>query len=64
MRPIYKFFILFLFFKIFFINIALVVNAEETFDAWLLSYKKFALKKGISGPSSEMILITPPDALP
>jgi len=48
MRSIYKFFILFLFFKIFFINIALVVNAEETFDSWLLSYKKFALKKGIS----------------
>ncbi len=48
MRSIYKIFIFFLFFKIFFINAIFIVNAEETFDSWLLSYKKFALKKGIS----------------
>ena len=48
MRSIYKIFIFFLFFNIFFINTIFIVNAEETFDSWLLSYKKFALKKGIS----------------
>ena len=48
MRSIYKIFIFFLFFKIFFINTIFIVNAEETFDSWLLSYKKFALKNGIS----------------
>lgn len=48
MRSIYKIFIFFLFFKIFFINTIVIVNAEETFDSWLLSYKKFALEKGIS----------------
>ena len=48
MRSIYKIFIFFLFFKIFFINTIFIVNAEETFDSWLLSYKTFALKKGIS----------------
>ena len=42
---IIKFFILFIFFsKISFIN----ANSEETFNSWLESYKKFALKKGIS----------------
>ena len=48
MRSIYKIFIFFLFFKIFFINTIFIVNAEETFDSWLLSYKAFALKNGIS----------------
>ena len=48
MRSIYKIFIFFLFFKIFFINTIFIVNAEETFDSWLLSYKTFALKIGIS----------------
>ena len=48
MRSIYKIFIFFLFFKIFFINTIFIVNAEETFDSWLLSYKKFAFKEGIS----------------
>ena len=48
MRSIYKIFIFFLLFKIFFINTIFIVNAEETFDSWLLSYKKFALKNGIS----------------
>ena len=48
MRSIYKIFIFFLFFKIFFINTIFIVNAEETFDSWLLSYKTFALKNGIS----------------
>ena len=48
MRSIYKIFIFLLFFKIFFINTIFIVNAEETFDSWLLSYKTFALKNGIS----------------
>ena len=48
MRSIYKIFIFFLFFKIFFINTIFIVIAEETFDSWLLSYKTFALKNGIS----------------
>ena len=48
MRSIYKIFVFFLFFKIFFINTIFIVNAEETFDSWLLSYKTFALKNGIS----------------
>ena len=48
MRSIYKIFIFFLFFKIFFINTIFIVNAEETFDSWLSSYKKFALKNAIS----------------
>ena len=48
MQSIYKIFIFFLFFKIFFINTIFIVNAEETFDSWLLSYKTFALKNGIS----------------
>ena len=48
MRSIYKIFIFFLFFKIFFINTIFIVNAEETFDSWLLSYKKFAFEEGIS----------------
>ena len=48
MRSIYKIFIFFLFFKIFFINTIFIVHAEETFDSWLLSYKTFALKNGIS----------------
>ena len=48
MRSIYKIFIFFLFFKIFFINTIFIVNAEETFDSWLLSYKTFALKNGIT----------------
>ena len=48
MRSIYKIFIFFLFFKIFFINTIFFANAEETFDSWLLSYKTFALKNGIS----------------
>ena len=48
MRSIYKIYIFFLFFKIFFINTIFIVNAEETFDSWLLSYKTFALKNGIS----------------
>ena len=48
MRSIYKIFIFFLFFNIFFINTIFIVNAEETFDSWLLSYKTFALKNGIS----------------
>jgi len=46
MRTIYKFFIFSLILKILLINPA---NAtEESFDDWLLSYKKFAISKGVS----------------
>ena len=48
MTPIYRVFIFILLFKILFINIIFAVNAEDNFDTWLLSYKKFALTKGIS----------------
>ena len=50
---IIKFFILFIFFsKISFIN----ANSEETFNSWLESYKKFALKKGISQETLDLSL--------
>ena len=48
MSLINKIFIFFLFFKILFVNNAFAVNTDESFDAWLSSYKKFALKKNIS----------------
>jgi len=47
MTTINKILLFSLFFKILFIN-TFVANADETFDDWLLSYKNFALKKGIS----------------
>ena len=48
MSSINKIFIFFIFFKILFINNAFAGNTDESFDAWLSSYKKFALKKNIS----------------
>ena len=34
--------------KILIINFTFSVNAEVNFETWLSSYKKFAIKKGIS----------------
>ena len=48
MSSINKIFIFFLFFKILFVNNVFAENTDESFDAWLSSYKKFALKKNIS----------------
>ena len=48
MSSINKIFIFFIIFKILFVNNAFIVNAEESFDVWLSSYKKFALKNDIS----------------
>ncbi len=48
MSSINKIFIFFIIFKILFVNNAFIVNAEESFDIWLSSYKKFALKNDIS----------------
>ncbi len=48
MQSIYKIFIFSLFLEIFFINSNFTVNADETFDTWLSSYKKFAYKEGVS----------------
>ena len=48
MSSINKIFIFFLFFKILLVNNVFAVNTDESFDAWLSSYKKFALKKNIS----------------
>jgi len=48
MSLINKIFILFLFFKILFVNNVFAGNIDESFEAWLSSYKKFALKKNIS----------------
>ena len=48
MSTINKIFIFFLIFKILFVNNVFAANTDESFDAWLSSYKKFALKKNIS----------------
>ena len=45
---IYKIFAFSFLFKILFITSSLEVNAEDNFDVWLSSYKKFALRKGVS----------------
>jgi len=37
-----------LLFQILAVNFSFKTNAEENFETWLLSYKKFALKKGVS----------------
>jgi len=42
---IFRFFFLFIFFLA---NSVINANSEETFNTWLQSYKKYALKKGIS----------------
>ena len=48
MSLINKIFILFFFFKILFVNNAFADNIDESFEVWLSSYKKFALRKNIS----------------
>ena len=48
MSSINKIFIFFLFFKILFANNVFAVNNDESFEAWLSSYKKFAFEEGIS----------------
>ena len=48
MSSIYKIFIFILLFQILVVNFSFNTNAEENFETWLSSYKKFALKKGVS----------------
>ena len=48
MTSIYKILVFFLLFQILAVNFSINTNAEENFETWLLSYKKFALKKGVS----------------
>ncbi len=44
----YKIFIFFIFFKFLTLNSVLGENLENNFDSWLIDYKIFALKKGVS----------------
>ena len=44
----YKIFIFFIFFKFLTLNSVFGENLENNFDIWLIDYKKFALKKGVS----------------
>ena len=55
MNYIYKFLIIFLVAFYFFIKPALSQNTNEDFIVWLDSYKKMALKKGISGETLETV---------
>jgi membrane-bound lytic murein transglycosylase B len=48
MTSAYKILVFFLLFQILAVNFSFKTNAEENFETWLLSYKKFALKKGVS----------------
>jgi len=48
MRSIYKIFKFIFLLKILIIYFTFIASAEVNFDTWLTSYKKFALKKGIS----------------
>ena len=48
MSSIYKIFIFILLFQILVVNFSFNTYAEENFETWLSSYKKFALKKGVS----------------
>ena len=48
MSSIYKIFKFIFLLKILIINFTFIASAEVNFDTWLISYKKFALKKGIS----------------
>ena len=48
MSSIYKNWIFILLFQILVVNFSFNTNAEENFETWLSSYKKFALKKGVS----------------
>jgi membrane-bound lytic murein transglycosylase B len=44
----YKILVFFLLFQILAVNFSFNTNAEENFETWLSSYKKFALKKGVT----------------
>ena len=48
MSSIYKNWIFILLFQILVVNFSFNTNAEENFETWLSSYKKFALKRGVS----------------
>tara|TARA_B100000029_G_scaffold514511_1_gene617640 strand:+ start:6916 stop:7917 length:1002 start_codon:yes stop_codon:yes gene_type:complete len=48
MRYYYKVFIFIIIINVFILNKTFIANSEETFDAWLASYKNSALEKGIS----------------
>ena len=48
MSTIYKILTFFLMFQILVVGFSFKINAEENFETWLSSYKKFALKKGVS----------------
>ena len=48
MSSIYKILIFILLLQILVFNFSFNTNAEENFETWLSSYKKFALKKGVS----------------
>ena len=48
MTTVYKTLIFFLLFQIIVIGFSSKSNSEESFETWLLSYKKFALTKGVS----------------
>ena len=48
MVSIYKIFKFLLFFYITIVSFSTNGNAQENFESWLSSYKKFAFKKGVS----------------
>ena len=48
MSIIYKILMFILLFQILVVGFSSKTDAEENFEIWLLSYKKFALKQGIS----------------
>lgn len=48
MSTISKILIFFLMFQILVVSFSLKINAEENFETWLSSYKKFASEKGVS----------------
>ena len=48
MFSIFKVFTLYLIFEILILNSSFADTTEENFETWLLSYKKFALSKGVS----------------
>ena len=48
MFSVFKVFLFYLLVKILSTGIAFADSKQENFDTWLISYKKFALSKGIS----------------
>ena len=48
MSPIFKTLIFLSMFQILSVGLPLNIDAEENFETWLTSYKKFALNKGVS----------------